>query len=230
MKDYWTKELRNYLIANIFTFLWLSNLFSFDGSLQFTVKTVSTLINSSLVSAALFAFPFVLDACLGSVIKGKLLFCFGHQPGEKIFSAIKSGKIRDIRFTKEQALKKYASVYSQLPSNKKARFAYENAEWYRVYHHVHNSEIIKSSNKEYLLLRDMHIATYSTMAMYTILVILSDSLAWSWPCFLFETGMLVLTNIAARNKATRFVLNVLAFDMQEQTLYQSGKENRHEFE
>ena len=213
IKEYRNNELNKYIIANILIILLFSNILSFSDSFQINIGVVSSLISSAVMSAVLFIFPFVIDNMLGDKLKDKMIYLWRKRPGATIFSDIQNKKVVDDRFTIDQIKEKYSSVFEKMPPDKNERYRYENSSWYSIYHPIRNADKIYYSHKDYLLCRDMNIVTYIILLFYILIVCFNTVISLNWICIVYEVLMIVGTNIAARNKAKRFVCNVIAFDL-----------------
>lgn len=125
---------------------------------------------------------------MGSLVPPKfkqyaVFFPNGKMPGATVFTKIKN-KTVDVRFTPEDAKKRYAKEYAELEviSDTKLQQAKENSLWYRIYIH--------------------HIALY-LLGIFPI----------NKKCIIVLGTELVFTNIAARVKAKRSVYTVIAQDV-----------------
>ena len=231
IKDYRNKELVAYIITNALVLLVILNILNLKETLL-SSENISKIINSVLITSCLSIFAFLGDSILSGDIKDILVDLWRGRPGGKVFTKIKDNN-KDIRFTTEQALEKYTDVYSNLPTTSKERYKYENSKWYSMYHKYQKVEKIYNANRDYLLCRDMHIATYMMTVLYIVIGLLSAAVDVTWQCVLYEIGFLVITNVAARQKAKRLVYNVIAYDLQQNEMPQNyffDKENEKDAE
>lgn len=231
IKDYRNKDLVAYITANALVLLVVLNILDLKGTLL-SSENISKIINSFLVTSCLSVFAFLCDSILSGDIKDKLVDLWRGRPGGKIFTKIKDNN-KDIRFTTEQALEKYEDIYSNFPTTLKKRYKYENSKWYSIYHRYEKVEKIYNANKDYLLCRDMHIATYVITVLYIVIGLLSSAVNVTWQCVLCEIVFLLITNVAARQKAKRLAYNVIAYDLQQKELPQNyffDKENKKDVE
>ena len=189
-----------------------------DVSLE---KIIGTLINIGLFSSALYVYVFILDSIIPSQLKYKICYLFFfRQPGYSIFSKIKYSKTIciDSRFTKEDVLKLYADIYNKIDntfnnSNSKVNGEIENASWYRIYSKYRNDGMIFTSNRDYLLCRDLCIMTILILIFYILgcIFILSETPKCKVVFFLaFEVA---LTDFAFWLRGSRLVYNVLSLDI-----------------
>ena len=216
IKDYRNKELVTYIIANALVLLVVLNILDLKAMLL-SSENISKIINSFLVTSCLSMFAYLGDSILSGDIKDKLVDLWRGRPGGKIFTKIKYNN-NDIRFTTNQALENYENIYLNLPTTSKERYKYENSKWYSIYHRYQNVEKIYNANRDYLLCRDMHIATYVITILYIVIGVLSSAVNVTWQCVLCEIVFLLITNVAARQKAERLAYNVIAYDLQQKEM------------
>lgn len=216
IKDYRNKELTAYIIANALGLLIFLNILDLKETLV-SSENISRIINSFLITSCLSVFAYLGDSILSGDIKDKLIDLWRRRPGGVVFTKIKDNN-KDIRFTTEQALEKYKDIYSNFPTTLKERYKYENSKWYGIYHKYQNVEKIYNSNRDYLLCRDMHIATYVMTVLYIVMGAFSVVVNLTLPCVFYEVGFLIITNVAARQKAKRLVYNVIAYDLQQKAM------------
>lgn len=216
IKDYRNKELTAYIIANALGLLLFLNILDLKETLV-SSENISKIINSFLITSCLSVFAYLGDSILSGDIKDKLVDLWRRRPGEVVFKKIKDNN-NDIRFTTEQALEKYKDIYSNFPTTLKERYKYENSKWYSIYHKYQKVEKIYNANRDYLLCRDMHIATYVITVLYIVIGAFSAAVNLTLPCVLYEIGFLIITNVAARQKAKRLVYDVIAYDLQQKEM------------
>lgn len=226
LKNYRNKELSYYIIANIAVLLLLLDFFhfsQFEDNIQIT-EIISNILNVSIISSIIYVFTFIADGLFNSDIKIWLIG--GHSPGEKIFSKIQNGTF-DKRFTCEEAQKIYSKIYELLPKEKKDKFRFENAEWYKIYNKYREDTMIMVSNKDFLLCRDIYFSTIINIIIYLGLTFIFKTIAFDWRYIGYLTVMLILSNLGTRNKGSRFVSNVIALDIANYNKIQKMKENNH---
>lgn len=217
LKDYREKELKMYIIANIFIMILLNNDFELMKIQENWFYLIVKLTGTTLVSASIYIFVYLADSIFSSELKSKLLYFMGHQPGEKIFSTI-SHSSKDLRFTTERVKSRYKDIYDNMPNNQKDRYKYENDKWYEIYNKYRDIGMIHFSNRDYLLCRDMYISTVALILSYTILSVFTKNIELEWNAILYLIIMLLITNISYRVKRKRFVYNVLAHDLHDQNV------------
>jgi hypothetical protein len=210
LKDYRKKELSYYIIANIAVLLLLLDSFHFSQFEIQIIEIISNFIRISILSSVIYILTFIADGLFSSDLKIWLIG--GHSPGEKIFSKIQNGTF-DKRFTCEEAQKIYSKIYESLPKEKKDRFLYENAEWYKIYNKYRNVTMIMVSNRDFLLCRDIYFSTIINIIIYLGLTFVFKTIVFDWRYIGYLTVMLILSNLGTRNKGSRFVSNVIALDI-----------------
>jgi hypothetical protein len=226
LKNYRNKELSYYIIANIAALLLLLDFFhfsQFEDNIQIT-EIISNILNVSIISSIIYVFTFIADGLFNSDIKIWLIG--GHSPGEKIFSKIQNGTF-DKRFTCEEAQKIYSKIYELLPKEKKDKFVYENAEWYKIYNKYREVKMIMVSNRDFLLCRDIYFSTIVNIIIYLGLTFIFKTIVFDWRYIVYLSVMLILSNFGTRNKGSRFVSNVIALDIANYNKTQKMKENHH---
>lgn len=218
IKNYKSKELLWFIIGQIFTVI----VFQTPEILNFNFTewqiVMVKIITSTVFSSVIGVYSFVFDAMFSDELKYKILYFGMSRPGEIIFSKI-NDKHKDFRYTKENAMRKYKEIYDNMPVVKSDKKAYENDQWYQIYRKHSNEPMVYFSHRDYLLCRDIHFATIIIVAFYVLLTYLLSSVNLSWRLLLFELVLLIVSNIATRKRAERFVDNVIAYDLQEPPTY-----------
>lgn len=219
LKSYREKELKNYVIGNALMILVLLGIFNtlFNIKMDETSSNILLTLGSELISAGIFSsilytYVFIFDAIIPGSWKD--LICNLHRPlaGEIIFEEIK-GKLNDKRFTKEDALQKYANIYEKLDNltGKEKRKA-SNSAWYSIYLKHENKPKIFISQRDYLLCRDLCVSTLYICILYFVLCVFSI-ITFDYKIMIFFITELIITNFAMRSKQKRFIYNVIAMDM-----------------
>lgn len=119
---------------------------------------------------------------------------------------------KDDRFTHADIVKKYASIYSNMPVGKKEKGKYENAQWYKIYNNYKNESKILIANRDFLLSRDLTIITIMLIIIYFILIGLKI-IVFSKTIVTVMLIELIVSNISMRGKATRLAYNVISEDI-----------------
>lgn len=120
-------------------------------------------------------------------------------------------KLEDNRFTLKEAKKKYAKIYEQI--NDEPKKFDQTPLWYEIYNRHRENTIVFGSNRDYLLLRDMHAQTIILMLVYIIIWRMAGNMAFSWKYIIYLTSMVILLNISARVQGKRLMYNVLSVDI-----------------
>lgn len=215
IKDYREKELKWLMTLYIILMLILSTSIIKDLSLigieSFTYANIAELVEFSAVSGVISLLVVICDSLLSTNTKDKLVgLLFLKKPGETIFSDIENSKVKDDRFSKDEAKLKYKSIIENIPENESCE--YENSNWYRIYQKHKDDDSIKQTQKDSLVCRDLFVQTLLFIPSY-LLLLLIDGVTFSWKFLVLLILFAVLTNIAARNKRRRFVLTVISVDV-----------------
>lgn len=219
LKDYREKELKNYVIGNALIITVLLGIF--DTLLNIKMDEVadnifltlsSEIISAGIFSSILYTYVFIFDAIVPGSYKDLICNLYRPLPGEVIFEEIKE-KVNDKRFTKEEALQKYADIYENLDDLVgKEKRKMSNSAWYSIYLKHENKTKIFISQRDYLLCRDLCISTLYIGLLYFTL--------WKFSIISFDNRIVILliveliaTNFAMRGKQRRFAYNVIAMDI-----------------
>lgn len=220
LKSYREKELKNYVIGNVLIILTLSG--TFDTLLHWTEANeninnlISTLgaeiISAGIISSILYTYVFIFDAIIPGNWKDKICNVCRPLPGELIFEEMRR-KVKDKRFTQEEALQKYANIYDKLDAvSGQLKQKNSNSAWYAIYRKYENETKIFISNRDYLLCRDLCVSTLWIGIMYFVLCIF---LVIPFNCNIIAILIieLIATNVAMRGKQKRLAYNVIATDI-----------------
>lgn len=216
VKDYRERELPLFIIANVLIFLIVHLFIKIDiNDLPGSVEVLSEVFISAVLSVVAFGFILVVECLFTSGFKEKLIYFFGilHLPGCTIFSDIKRENC-DNRFSYEKLAEKYNEVYKNLPTDRTKRLRYENEQWYSIYSRHRDAQVIRTSQRDSLLCRDIYISTLVMIGMY-IIVLVSKFVTFNCWYLIFLISMAIITNIGANRKAARFAYNVIAYDLNE---------------
>lgn len=218
VKDYLGNELNKFILANIIIVLLLSGrLDVLSDAKTITVFGIS-LANIGIVASPMYVYIFVLNYIYSPWLKSKLVFLWCNMPGCTIFSDIKNCITNDPRFTKKDVMKYYADVYSAIecydPCEEKDKILkYENSSWYKIYRKYKEDAAVRDAMRGQLLCRDACVATVSMILLLVIMSILGYGWFFNCKSFLFLIFVYILSNIAARLRAKRLVLTVIAVDI-----------------
>lgn len=222
MKNYRDSELKSYVIAAILMYFIVIN--GISGILNVEelsiLQFVIELLNVALISSSIYAFVFVLDSVYGSDLKRTLVFLFTDEPGQIIFDTIKKRK-SDIRFSNNDVEKYYKDIYAQMPKDRKGKKVYQNQQWYHIYHQYRDVEMVTTSAKDFRLCRDIFISTINIFIIYIVLCFISEIVEFNKYYIGFLIIMIIISNIATRNKGKRWVYNVIAHDISEKIVNNS---------
>lgn len=221
LKEYRDKELKWFLLANIILMLVGSGVLDFSEVESISISDISSLLGITAVSSAIYIYTFILDSVLPSRVKVFLVFLWKRQPSCTIFTDMEKN-FEDDRFKLEDAKKKYSQIYERIESEPDSFD--QTPLWYEIYNKHRNNTIVFGSNRDYLLLRDMHSQTIVTILAYILLWWFSGLLTFSWKFVIYLAIMTACLNIGARVQGKKMVYNVLSVDVNESALEGSEKE------
>ena len=90
---------------------------------------------------------------------------------------------------------------------------YRETQDYGIYKKHKTEKMIEVSNRDYLLCRDLTSVNIIILIMYLGLSVVLQMFTLKWKAIVFLAFMYIISMIAARIKAQRFVLNVIAEDV-----------------
>lgn len=220
IKDYREKELKYYVIGNAFIILSLTGALNglttnMPGVSYVALPEIGKmLISAGVFTSVLYVYVFIFDAMIPSDWKDDMCNLGYSLPGETIFEDILNEKIKDKRFTKKSVGEKYKDIYEKLEKltiNQKKEVS--NEAWYKLYRSYEFEPRIFVSHRDYLLCRDICVATVWVGIVYITLVVFSF-VHYTCQVLIFLLVELILTNIATRKKQWIFARNVIATDVQ----------------
>lgn len=101
-----------------------------------------------------------------------------------------------------------------MPADKSEKLKYENAKWYEIYNKHRDKTMIQVSNRDFLLCRDIFIATVNIFILFLLLVSLGAFIFNVY--FVIYLGIIaILSNVSARHKSERLVRNVITLGVNE---------------
>lgn len=209
LKSYRNSELKWYLLANVLLLLLSSSnniiarLFTAEGVAW---EVVSAFLQTALLSTFSYVIVFILDSLPPTELKDRVVFLWGKKPSHTVFTAIEK-KCKDDRFTYEQIKAKRPEAFQPCNANNQTSL------WYAIYSKHRDVSMIHASNRDYLLARDLCVQTIIMLLVYLFLCAISKELSYSLLYIGYLAVMYTITNLATRNKARRFVFNVLAYDI-----------------
>lgn len=172
MKDYREKELKMYILACVLLLICLTKGYSLQMETGEKIVAISAVIDTTLASSCIYMFIYISDALFSSEIKDKIVSLFGliKKPAYTVFTDIEKDDVDD-RFLKTEVIKRYKDIYTNMPEDKKQVYLYQNSKWYKIYSRNRDVPMIYSSNRDYLLCRDMFISTISLSVLYILSIV-----------------------------------------------------------
>lgn len=223
LKDYRDKELKGYVLANLLVLLYLEGCFNWLGTLDTNSMEILKLFIPCLAGFSVFySYIFITDALLSSDIKTKIVFWWHLQPGYSVFSDMAKGDL-DGRFSLEQLMNKYESIYANLPGTDE-KGNYENNNWYKIYSKHRGNSMIEGSSRDYLLCRDLTSITVLLFVFYMFIYCMLLGNCGNCKFLALLIAEYALLNFASRKKAKRFVYNVIAVDINHKDIKSESKE------
>ncbi|WP_279044513.1 phage holin family protein [Gemmiger formicilis] len=119
--------------------------------------------------------------------------------------------LQDNRFTLSTVLEKYNDIYVIIDNLPKG--IDQTPYWYSIYERNRSNPIVFGSNRDYLLLRDMHAQMVMLMVVYVALVLVTGLMDFSEPFIFYILFMIGALNVGARVQGKRVVYNVLSVDI-----------------
>lgn len=216
IKDYIDKELKNYVIGlNILLLVICFNKWFEKAEIEYIFQLeeiIFPILNSVIVSSFIGVFAFVFDALYSAEVKDAItMMKFFKRPGTKIFTKIKENSLKDDRIDNELARKVYKQIIDNIPKDDE-KYAYENYKWYSIYNKYEKENKILVSQREYLLCRDLCVATV-TEALLVLAGMIIGIIPWSLKIYILFGILYIITLVSTYNKADRFCRNVIAKDI-----------------
>lgn len=217
-KSYRNKELKYFVLSNLLIVLLLNDTLKLLISLNFNTS-IFEIIQLVLTGSFLYLFVFVLDSLIPISLKSKMLmyfrikkdYKFFQMPGEYIFTKLKNGS-KDLRISKERVMNRYKFIYEKMPENDYKRREYENDNWYNLYRKYEKKGRIETAHKEYLLCRDM-VSSFCLFALIYIILFCIGLVNLTYHIFGYFVFMYIVLLICSRNKANRYIINVIVEDI-----------------
>lgn len=170
LKSYRNSELKWFLLANILLMLVTSGGLKFDSQDANVFSFISEIISITAVSSCAYILTFIFDSILPPIFKVKLIFWWKKQPSCTIFTDMLKN-LQDNRFTLSTVLEKYNDIYVIIDNLPKG--IDQTPYWYSIYERNRSNPIVFGSNRDYLLLRDMHAQMVMLMVVYVALVLVT---------------------------------------------------------
>lgn len=217
-KSYRNKELKYFVLSNLLIVLLLNDTLKFLINLNFNTS-IFEIIQLVLTGSFLYLFVFVLDSLIPISLKNKMLlyfrikkeYKFFQMPGEYIFTKLKNGS-KDLRISKERVMNRYKFIYEKMPENDYKRREYENDNWYYLYRKYEKNGRIETVQKEYLLCRDM-VSSFCVLVLIYIILFCIGLVNLSYYIVGYFIFMYSILLICSRNKANRYIINVIVEDI-----------------
>lgn len=210
LKSYRNSELKWFLLANILLMLVTSGGLKFDSQEANLFSFITQIASVTAVSSCAYILTFVFDSILPPIFKVKIIFWWKKQPSCTIFTDMLI-QLQDNRFTLSDVIEKYNDIYVEIENQPKG--ADQTPYWYSIYERNRNNSIVFGSNRDYLLLRDMHAQMVMLMVVYVVIVLVTGFLQFSKPFILYIVFMIGILNIGSRVQGNRVVYNVLSVDI-----------------
>ena len=227
LKDYRNIELKYYVVANVAIIMCLYG-FSFE---EISIENiVAEIVKIGLFSYILYVYIFIIDSIIPSQLKYRICYLFiFKQPGCSIFTQIRNGKV-DPRFTREDAMTLYADIFSKIDreqqieqqreqqreqieqNDKRKREQVENSAWYRIYSKYRDDDMIFTSNRDYLLCRDLCIATVLILIFYLLSCIFLSN-PYQCKVLIFLVVEFIFTDLGFWYRGKRLAYNVISLDI-----------------
>ena len=218
VKDYLDKELNRFVLANVIILLLLAGQLDVLSNAKTILVFGINLTSIIAVASPLYIYVFFFNYIYSPKLKTRLIFWWNDMPGCTIFSDILMGKIKDSRFTQAEAVEKYDAIYIKISEYKNGDEAnqirnYENASWYKIYQRYKNEKAVLDALRGQLLCRDACVATFSMLVMLGLLWFIGYGYYLNCKCGIFLVLVYLFSNLAARLRAKRLVLTVIALDI-----------------
>ncbi len=213
MKDYREAELVYYakLMAVLF-FLMCTPVFHGFVQDDLSLENLVTIGGYALVTYSMTLVTKLFDGIISSSFKE--IFLIKKLPGLTVFTRIKNGKIKDKRFTAEEARSVYHEHISTTVLPKEKQWEYENATWYKIYQGHQEKGAVSQTQKDYLMFRDLYVQSLCLIVLYLCLVhFLCDFVEFSSQYLMIQVVFAVLFLFSTHSKANRFVNTVIAVDI-----------------
>lgn len=215
LKNYRNNELKWFLVANVLLMILTSKSFEFkEGDLlNQVIINIEKIISISIFSTTIYVFTFIIDSIIPSNLKVFLVFLWKKKPSATIFTQIQKN-CKDDRFNIEEAKTKYKNIYIKI--EKENQFSKDQTPlWYEIYNKYRDNSIVYGSNRDYLLLRDLHSQVIVLIITYITLILTTGIILFSINYLIYLFVILIVLNIGARIQGKRMVYTVIALDLNE---------------
>ena len=228
VKNYKEKELRQYVLAYLLVTI-ASVGFQTASELQVSggntnvMMSIFRMIMTDIFIGAICVLVMIINEIWSDKIKSKLVY--GQLPSDTVFTRISNGKIDSTGFDLDEAKTIYAHLFS-------ASTAKQTVEWNKLLRKCRDSDHsnVVEAERMQLMTRDICLSTISLLIMNIIAVIffaiINNSICISinmlWVPIIYLIVMLIVTKVASRNRANRFLMLVIKCDVQDNK-EQNGK-------
>ena len=214
IKDYRSKELRQYVVAYLLIFVSSIGLgTSYEGISSFA--DVLKLVSLDVLAGAMCVLVLIFNELWPTT--AKIIMVYGKLPSDTIFSDIEEGKKKFTGFNMKKAQALYAD-YAKLSSTEQTEI------WNTL---LKNSKKFSEGNvieaqRLQLMTRDICVSTVSLLIMsvlsFIVLAVVVKDCCFLcnilWFPFAYLVVMFFITRVAASNRAKRFVEMVIKNDIQ----------------
>lgn len=222
-KSYRNKELKSFTFSNLLIVFLLNDSLEYLVNLNLDISVIETL-KLLLTGSFLYLLVFVLDSLIPVSFKSKILlyfrikkeYKFFQMPGEYIFTKLINGS-NDLRINKERVMRHYKCIYDRMPENDIKRREFENENWYKLYRKHEKKGRIETTQKEYLLCRDMT-SNFCLFILIYITLSCINMVKLSYYISGYFLFMYIILLICSRNKANRYITNVIVEDIYQDEL------------
>lgn len=211
IKSYKEKELRQYVIAYLFVAV-----ASVGFQMQITddcVTSLATLFQMIIIDiliGAICILVFVLNELWSDKLKTKLVY--SKLPSDTVFSDIVDNKLDATGFDLDKAKVMYANLSTASPAK-------QTSEWnilLRKSRDDGRNNVVEAERLQ-LMTRDICMSTFSLLIMNIVAIVILAiwknniylAINTLWIPVLYLLVMMVITRIAARNRAERFIALVI---------------------
>jgi hypothetical protein len=217
VKSYKDKELRQYILAYLLVSIaWIGFQTQITGGDPLSLSSLFHMIMTDIFVGAISILVIILNEIWSDEAKTKLIY--GTMPSGTVFTNISAGKFAASGVDLEKAKKLYAHL-SKVSSSQ------QTAEWntrLRKCRDADRSNVVEAERMQ-LMTRDICMSTISLLIMNVLAIIVMTVIKCSF-CAAIKTlsfpiiylvAMLIVTSVASRNRANRFVELVIKNDVQD---------------
>ena len=219
LKDYRDKELRSFHFLLIMLFFITDLGPDVISQLnEYFEESLTYIILKLLYSFSVPVMITIFENIISDNLKNKLLIL--PRYGEVIFSELETKKVNDDRIDINKALDKYETIIMRAhwAMNPKERRKTENKAWYEIYKKYDgNRPAVDSTQRNYLLCRDMYITSLFAFAIYIAFSVyyhfFKKMNLFNWAYCLILVTAIIVTFGMTQLRMRRFVCTVIAEDL-----------------